>query len=150
MEKKVLKTTRIEAEQTLNQFIGKLKLEGLSVDAKVELVKLKLQLTKVVAENNEFRNTTIASVEKPNNYSELQKEANAADATEEDKNTFAEVQKQYNEKLIEVLAPYFNEEVELAFGYISEKDFYELVAHNDVNSVYGYEYVYDKLVDKNK
>lgn len=141
-----LKITRIEAEQQLNQFVGNLKVEGMSADARLALVKLKLELTKLIKENDEFREATRESIEKPANYDELEKVSNADDATQEDKDAFKTVQEEYNKKLIEVLYPYLSAEVTLPFDYISEEDFYELVKHNDVNIVYGYEYIYNKLV----
>ena len=141
-----LKISRIEAEQQLNQFVGNLKVEGMSADARLALVKLKLELTKLIKENDEFRETTRESIEKPANYDELEKASNTDNATQEDKDAFKTVQEEYNKKLIEVLYPYLSAEVTLPFDYISEKDFYELVKHNDVNIVYGYEYIYNKLV----
>ena len=48
MENKVLKASRFEIEQQLNQYIGNLKVEGLSSDAKLAIVKLKIELSKVV------------------------------------------------------------------------------------------------------
>lgn len=141
-----LKISRIEAEQQLNQFVGNLKVEGMSADARLALVKLKLELTKLIKENDEFRETTRESIEKPANYDELEKASNTDNATQEDKDAFKTVQEEYNKKLIEVLYPYLSAEVTLPFDYISEEDFYELVKHNDVNIVYGYEYIYNKLV----
>ena len=143
-----LKISRIEAEQQLNQFVGNLKVEGMSADARLALVKLKLELTKLIKENDEFRETTRESIEKPDNYDELEKASNADNATQEDKDAFKAVQEEYNKKLVEVLYPYLSAEVTLPFDYISEEDFYELVKHNDVNIVYGYEYIYNKLVEK--
>lgn len=143
-----LKISRIEAEQQLNQFVGNLKVEGMSADARLALVKLKLELTKLIKENDEFRETTRDSIEKPANYDELEKASNTDNATQEDKDAFKTVQEEYNKKLIEVLYPYLSAEVTLPFDYISEEDFYELVKHNDVNIVYGYEYIYNKLVKK--
>ena len=143
-----LKISRIEAEQQLNQFVGNLKVEGMSSDARLALVKLKLELTKLIKENDEFRETTRDSIEKPANYDELEKASNTDNATQEDKDAFKTVQEEYNKKLIEVLYPYLSAEVTLPFDYVSEEDFYELVKHNDVNIVYGYEYIYNKLVKK--
>ena len=143
-----LKISRIEAEQQLNQFVGNLKVEGMSADARLALVKLKLELTKLIKENDEFRETTRDSIEKPANYDKLEKASNTDNATQEDKDAFKTVQEEYNKKLIEVLYPYLSAEVTLPFDYISEEDFYELVKHNDVNIVYGYEYIYNKLVKK--
>lgn len=145
-ESKVLKASRFEIEQQLNQYVGNLKVEGLSADAKLALVKLKLEMSSVVKDIEDFRKKTVESIEKPDNYEELQEAAQKEDATEEDKAAFKKVEDEYNAKFVEVALPYFNEVVEVPFDYISKEDFYELVKHNDVNVVFGYEYIYNKLV----
>ena len=147
-EENRLKITRLEAEQQLNQFVGNLKVEGMSADARLALVKLKIELTNIIKQNDEFRETTRESVVKPENYDKLEKVANDEKATQADKDAFKTVQEEYNKKLIEVLYPYLSAEVEIPFDFLSEADFYELVKHNDVNMVYGYEYIYNTLVKK--
>ena len=147
-EKKVLKASRFEIEQQLNQYIGNLKVEGLSSDAKLAIVKLKIELSKVVDQISDFRKKTLESIEKPENYDTLKAAAEKEDATEEDKKAWKEAEEQYNQKFIDIALPYFNEVVELPFDYITEQDFYTLVEHSDVNVVFGYEYVYNKLVRK--
>lgn len=147
-EENRLKITRLEIEQQLNQFVGNLKVEGMSADARLALVKLKIELTNIIKQNDEFRETTRESVVKPENYDELEKVANDEKATQADKDAFKTVQEEYNKKLIEVLYPYLSAEVEIPFDFLSEADFYELVKHNDVNMVYGYEYIYNTLVKK--
>lgn len=147
-EKKVLKASRFEIEQQLNQYVGSLKVEGLTSKAKLALVKLKIELSKVVEDLDNFRKKTLESIDKPENYDELKENASKEDATKEDKEAWSKVEKQYNDKFVEVALPYFNETVELPFDYITEEDFYTLVEHNDVNVVFGYEYVYNKLVKK--
>lgn len=145
---KVLKATRYEIDQQLNQYIGNIKVEGLSSEAKLALVKLKIELTKVVEDINEFRKKTLDSIDKPENYEELKEASQKEDATEEDKEAFKKAEEEFNNKFVEIALPYFNEVVEIPFDFISEKDFYALVQHNDVNVVFGYEYVYNKLVKK--
>lgn len=145
-ESKVLKASRFEIEQQLNQYIGNLKVEGLSADAKLALVKLKLEMSSIIKDIEDFRKKTVESLEKPDNYEELQEAAQKEDATEEDKAAFKKVEDEYNAKFVEIALPYFNEIVEVPFDYISKEDFYELVKHNDVNVVFGYEYIYNKLV----
>lgn len=147
-EKKVLKASRFEIEQQLNQYIGSLKVEGLTSKAKLALVKLKIEMSKVVEDLDNFRKKTLESIDKPENYNELKSAAEKEEATKEDKEAWSKVEKEYNEKFAEVALPYFNEVVELPFDYITEEDFYTLVEHNDVNVVFGYEYVYNKLVKK--
>lgn len=147
-QEKVLKATRYEIDQQLNQYIGNIKVEGLSSEAKLALVKLKIELTKIVEGINEFRKKTLDSIDKPENYDELKSAAEKEEATKEDKEAWSKVEKEYNEKFAEVALPYFNEVVELPFDFLTEEDFYTLVEHNDVNVVFGYEYVYNKLVKK--
>lgn len=147
-EKKVLKASRFEIEQQLNQYVGSLKVEGLSSKAKLALVKLKLELSKVANEIDDFRKKTLESIDKPENYDKLKEAASKENATKEDKEAWSKVEKEFNDKFVEVALPYFNETVELPFDYITEEDFYTLVEHNDVNVIFGYEYVYNKLVEK--
>lgn len=147
-EKKVLKASRFEIEQQLNQYVGSLKVEGLTSKAKLALVKLKIEMSKVVEDINDFRKKTLESINKPENYDELKSAAEKEEATKEDKEAWSKVEKEYNEKFAEVALPYFNEVVELPFDFLTEEDFYTLVEHNDVNVVFGYEYVYNKLVKK--
>ena len=147
-ESKVLKASRFEIEQQLNQYIGNLKVEGLSADAKLALVKLKIELSNVTKEIEEFRKQTIESINKADNFDELREAAQKEDATEEEKQAYKKVEDEFNNKFVEIALPYFNETVEIPFDYISKEDFYELVKHNDVNVVFGYEYIYNKLVKK--
>lgn len=147
-EKKVLKASRFEIEQQLNQYVGSLKVEGLTSKAKLALVKLKIEMSKIVEDINDFRKKTLESIDKPENYDELKAAAEKEEATKEDKEAWSKVEKEYNEKFAEVALPYFNEVVELPFDFLTEEDFYTLVEHNDVNVVFGYEYVYNKLVKK--
>ena len=148
MKNKTLKATRYEIEQQLNQYIGNIKVEDLSTDSKLALVKLKIELSKVITEIDEFRKKTIDSIEKPDNFDELRENAQKEGATKEDKEIWEKVEKEFNDKFIEIALPYFNEVVELPFDYISEEDFYTLVKHNDANLIFGYEYIYNKLVKK--
>lgn len=147
-EIKELKATRFEIEQQLNQYVGNIKVEGLSKEAKLALVKLKLEMSDVVKDIEEFRKTTIESIDKPDNYDELKEKASSEDATQEDKDEWNKVEQEYNKKFVDIALPYFNEEVSLPFDFLSKDDFYKLVENNDVNVIYGYEYIYNKLVKK--
>lgn len=147
-EKKELKASRFEVEQQLNQYIGNIKVEGLSKDAKVSLVKLKIELSKIVNEIEDFRKKTIESLEKPANYDKLKEKAEKENASAKDKEAFKNAENEYNKKFAEVAIPYFNETITIPFDFISEDDFYILVEHNDVNVIFGYEYIYNKLVKK--
>ena len=147
-ENKEFIASRFEIEQQLNQYIGNLKVEGLNSKTKLALVKLKIELSKIVDEINDFKKKTIDSIEKPENYDKMQELAQKEDARQEDKDAFSKIEKEYDDKLMEVLVPYYNEKVTIPFDYLTEDDFYALVEKNDVNVIFGYEYIYNKLVKK--
>lgn len=148
MDNKEIKASRFEVEQQLNQFIGNLKVEGMSSKGKLALVKLKIELSKVVEEINDFRKKTLDSIDKPENYSELEEASKKDNATDEDKAAFKKVEEEYNNKFAEVAIPYFNDIVTIPFDFISEADFEALVEHNEIKVIFGYEYIYNKLVNK--
>ena len=145
-ETNVMKASRFEIEQQLNQYIGNLKVDELSAEAKLALVKLKLELSKVMEDIDSFRKKAVDSIEKPEDYDKLKEAANKEDATEEDKEAFKKVEEEYNKKFADMALPYFNEVIDIPFDFISIDDFYSLVKNNQVNVVFGYEYIYRKLV----
>lgn len=145
-ETNVMKASRFEIEQQLNQYIGNLKVDGLSADAKLALVKLKLELSKVMEDIDAFRKKAVDSIEKPENFDELREAANKEGATAEDKEAYKKAEEEYNKKFTDIALPYFNEIIDIPFDFISIDDFYNLVKNNEVNVVFGYEYIYRKLV----
>lgn len=145
-EEKVIKASRWELEQQLNQFIGTIKTNGLSKECKVALVKLKIELSKRVKEIDEFRKTTVDGVVKPEGYDELKSKVENKEVTTEEKAQFEELEKAYNKELMDVLVPYFNEVVEIPFEGIKEDDFWNIVENSEVEIIFGYEYLKNKLV----
>lgn len=145
-EVKAIKASRFEVEQQLNQFVGNLKVEGMSADAKLALVKLKIELSKVMSDIEDFRKKTLGSINKPEKYDELKELSEKENATDKDKAAFKVVSDEYNKKFGEVAIPYFNTVIDIPFDFISESDFYAIVEHNDINVIFGYEYIYSKLV----
>lgn len=143
-----LTVTRFEAEQQLEHFIGNLKIEGMSVEGKKAIIHLKLKLSEIIKQINEFKETTMKSVDKPENFDKLKEDAERSDATEEQKKQFKEAEEGYNKKLAEVLVPYYNEVVNVPFEFLSDSDFDVIIEHNNIDLVYGYEYIYNKLVRK--
>lgn len=144
-EVKAIKASRFEVEQQLNQFVGNLKVEGMSADAKLALVKLKIELSKVMSDIEDFRKKTLDS-NKPEKYDELKELSEKETATDKDKAAFKVVSDEYNKKFGEAAIPYFNTVIDIPFDFISESDFYAIVEHNDINVIFGYEYIYSKLV----
>ncbi len=145
----IIKASRFEIEQQLNNFLGNLKIEGLSGAGKYSLVMLKIELSKIAKEIEDFRKTTIESIDKPKGYTELEVKP-VSERTDEEKETFKKLQEEYNDKFTEVALPYFNEVVEIPFNFITEDDFKHIVEHNELNVLFGYEYIYNKLVKNNK
>ena len=76
-EIKEIKASRFEIEQQLNTLVGSLKVKDLSPEGKIALVHLKLALTKIKTEIEEFRKTTIDSINKPEKLDELKEAAEA-------------------------------------------------------------------------
>ena len=143
---KVIKGTRWEFEQQLNNFIGSIKVNGLTKECKVALVKLKIELSKIVKEIEEYRKTTVDGVTKPEGYDDLKSKVDSKEATEEEKEEFEALEQVYNKELSDVLIPYFNEIVEVPFDGIKEDDFWGIVENSDVELIFGYEYLKNKLV----
>lgn len=146
--KSELKATRFEVEQQLNQFVGNLKVEGMGAKAKLSLVKLKIQLAKIIEDINDFRKKTVESINKPADYDKLKEESEKEGAAAELKAKFKAMEEEYNGKFGEVALPFFNEVVSIPFDFITEDDFYSMVEHNDINVIFGYEYIFNKLVQK--
>lgn len=146
---KVIEVTRFEVEQLLNTFIGSVKINGLSSEDKIAIIKFKLELSKVIKEIEEFRKTTIDSLEKPEKYDELKESAEKEGADEETKKLFKEVETEYNAKFSEIAIPYYNASVAIPFEGITEDGFFNIVANNNTELlVFGYEHLYDKMVKK--
>lgn len=148
VEVKEIKASRFEIEQQLNNLVGSIKVKDMSKDGKLAMVKLKLELSKVMREIEDFRKTTIESINKPEKLDELKEAAAKEDATDEIKAMFKEIETEYNKEFAEVAIPYYNNIVSLPFDFISEDDFYTIVSNNDLEALFGYDYLHSKLVKK--
>ena len=137
----LINATKFELEQ-LNQFTSTLKVNGLEKESKIKLIKLKIELSKIVKEIDEFRKTTVDSI-KPDNYDELQQ-----DLTEKGKKKFEEVQKELNTKFQEIVVPFYNTQVSIEFEKLTPDEYFSLMADNDLPELSGYEYVYNLLVSE--
>lgn len=141
-----IKASRFEIEQQLNNLIGQIKVKGMSNDGKLAIVKLKIKLSAIMKEIEEFRKTTIDNIEKPEKLEELKEAAEKENATDEIKDAFKEVEAVYNQEFAKVAIPYYNDTVNIAFDFLTESDFDNMVINNDLEAVFGYEYLYSKLV----
>lgn len=146
VEVKEIKASRFEIEQQLNNLVGSIKVKEMSKEGKLAMVKLKLELTKVTKEIEDFRKTTVESINKPEKLDELKEAAAKEDADTEVKEAFKIVEAEYNKEFGEVAIPYYNTVISMPFDFISKEDFYAIVANNDLEALFGYEYIYSKLV----
>ena len=137
----VIEATRFELEQ-LNQFTSTLKVTGLEKESKVKLIKLKIELGKIVKEIEEFRKTTVDSI-KPDGFDELQQ-----DLSEKGKKKFEKEQEELNKKFQEIMVPYYNVKIGLEFEKLVPDDYYVLVGENELPELGAYEYIYNLLVQK--
>ena len=125
-----MELTNFEIKQ-LNVFTDTLLVKGMSTEAKVSLVTLKMQLRKITNDIIEFEKTTVDSI-KPENIENL---------SEGDKE---KLDKEYSD----IIVPYYNQVIDINFELLSKEDFYKLVECNDIEKLVGYEYIYEKLVNK--
>lgn len=125
-----MELTNFEIKQ-LNVFTDTLLVKGMSTDAKVKLVALKMQLRNIANEIAEFEKTTADSI----------KPANIESLSDEDKE---KLDKEYSD----IIVPYYNQTINIDFKLLSKDDFYKLVECNDIEKLVGYEYIYEKLVNK--
>ena len=147
IKENVIKASRFEVEQLLNPFIGNIKITNLSKEDKIKVIKLKLELSKVTKEIEDFRKTTVESLDKPENFDK--EAAEKEGASEEDKKAYKEVESAYNMKFSEVAIPYYNTYIDIKADHISEDAFFSIVEDNNMDmAVFSYEQLYKQLVNK--
>jgi hypothetical protein len=145
---KVIRFTRFEVEKYLNEFVSTIKTNGLDGDVVYDLVKLKIELTKEVSKIAEFRKTLISTVNAPDGWDAIKAKVDSKEElTEEEQVLRGRLEAIYNEELSKVALPFFNEVLTIPFNGISEDDFKAIVKNKELDSVFGYEYLYNKLVD---
>lgn len=125
-----MELTNFEVKQ-LNVFTDTLSVKGMSTEAKIKLVTLKMKLRNIANEIVEFEKTTADSI-RPSDIESL---------SEEDKE---KLDKEYSD----IIVPYYNNINNIDFELLSKDDFSKLVDCNDIEKLVGYEYIYTKLVNK--
>ena len=125
-----MELTNFEVKQ-LNVFTDTLSVKGMSTEAKIKLVTLKMKLRNIANEIVEFEKTTADSI-RPSDIESL---------SEEDKE---KLDKEYSD----IIVPYYNNINIIDFELLSKDDFSKLVDCNDIEKLVGYEYIYTKLVNK--
>ena len=125
-----MELTNFEVKQ-LNVFTDTLLVKGMSTEAKINLVALKMQLRDIAKDITEFEKTTADSI-RPTDVESL---------SDEDKE---KLDKEYSD----IILPYYNKVNNINFELISRNDFGKLVECNDIEKLVGYEYIYAKLVNK--
>lgn len=140
-----LKATRFEIEQQLNPLLCVTKVTHLSNEDKNALFDLKIKLTDITNSIFNFRKDTADSIDKPENFEKLFKNANSSDATEQDKAEWNKVYKEYREKFENLTIDYLNAIESIPFNFVSKDSFQKLMDDNDFKLA-EYEYIYKKLV----
>lgn len=145
MENNIIKFSKFEIKMLVNPALDGVKINEVSKEDRVNLIKLKIQLGKINKELQDYEKTVIDSF-KDDNYTNLESKANSSEATDEDKQKFEELQKEINSKINEILIEEYNKEVEVECEPISEETFYKTITTVDLTALGGYEYLYNKLV----
>jgi hypothetical protein len=141
-----VKFTRYEADRYLNEFIAQIKTNKLESETIYSLVKFKIELSKIIEDISKFRKELLSAIPAPEGFETLKNKAAAEDATVEDKEEFKKVENKYNEELSKAAIPYFNEVQKIEFTGLSEEEFKSIIESKDLDAVFGYEYIYNKLV----
>lgn len=102
MEKEI-KATRFEIEQQLNPVVGLINPFGLDKNDKFALFDLKIELSKIMDNIYDFRERTANSIDKPDNFEDIRKQAHSSDATEEVKEEWKKCYKTIMRSLLVLL-----------------------------------------------
>lgn len=146
MEK--IKLSKFEVKVLFNPALDGVKLNDVDKEDRIKLIKLKIELGKIVRELEEFDKTVVESL-KDDHYKSLEEDSNKEDATDEVKEEFKNLQESINKKINECAIEEYNKEIELDFDGISEDTFYKIMSTVDLTALGGYEYIYNKLVKIN-
>lgn len=141
----MMKFNKFEIKMLINPALEGVKLNDISKEDRIKLIKLKIQLGKISKDLQDYEKTVVDSF-KDDNYTNLESKANDKEATEDDKKNFEELQKEINAKINEILIEEYNKEVEIECEPIEEDTFYNAISTVDLTALGGYEYLYNKLV----
>lgn len=143
-----IKLSKFEIKVLFNPALDGMKLNDVDKEDRVKLIKLKIELGKIVRELEEFEKTLVESF-KDDEYKSLEESSNKEDATEETKEEFKKLQESINKKINECAVEEYNKTVDIDFDGISEDTFYKVASTIDLAALGGYEYIYNKLVKNN-
>ena len=138
MKKKEVKLKRNEVFGLYRALLP-IKVKGMEVNARRIIVGYMLDLGKIVKSTEEFQKVTI-DAHKPENYEALQNSKE-----ESDKKEFETLQKDIETSVLEIINPYFNEEVTVSSEGISSEEFDKLSELNDL-TLGTIAYLNDKLI----
>lgn len=133
-----MKMTRNEA-LILNQVLKDIRVSGMSVDARRKLIGLKIDLGGIAKVTDDFQSELIQA-HKPSDFEKIQN-----DNTDEGKKAFALIASELDAKIVEVLNPYYAEDVSISYDGIKSDEFDKLTEVNDL-TLAAYEFLNQKLV----
>ncbi len=137
-KKKEITMTRNEA-LILNQVLTNVRISGMSLSSRRNLIGLKIELGKITKAVEDFQKESIEA-HKPGNFEELQ-----SDQSEKGKKAFSALVNDLEAKVREVLNPYCEENVTISFQRITSEDFEKLTEINDL-TLAAYEFLNLKLL----
>ena len=139
-----------EIKALFNTALSSIKLNDIDKDEKINLIKLKIELSKITEQIHEFEKTTIESL-KTKEYTDLEQTVNSVDASKEDKELFSKMQNDLDKEANAVLLEMYNTIVTVNVNKISEDTFYKIADTLDSVApvtLSGVNYIYNKLVKK--
>lgn len=142
-----VKLSKFEIKVLFNPSLDGVKLNEVSKEDRIKLIKLKIELGRIAKELEDYTKTVIESF-KDDEFKKLEEAAQKDNATEEDKKKFEEFQNNINTKINEVCMEEYNKIVDIKDAKISEDTFFNTISQADINTLGGYEYLYNKLVKK--
>lgn len=142
-----IKFSKFEIKMLFNPVLDGAKLNEVSKEDRVKLIKLKIKLGETAKELEAFEKT-VADSFKDAKYKKLEEASTSPEATDEDKAKFAELKDKLTPKMNELLVEEYNKEIEVECEGVSEETFFGALIETDLTALGGYEYLYNKLVKK--
>lgn len=131
-----------------NQFLGALRLEGLELKTKLNILNIKLQVSSLLVELIDMRNKAEADLVGIERYKELISKV-STELTDDEIKELDTLKPELNQKLAEQLQGYLNETVSIEFEPLSEAEYNVIVEKNNMDNVAEYEYLYNTMVSAN-
>lgn len=140
-----IKFAKWEVKMIFNAALSSIKINNISKEDKINLIKLKIGLSKVQSELETYEKSVVESL-KNDEYAEYEKAVQEVGATEEAKVKFKELQKELEKSANEICMEEYNKEVSIECAHLTDETFYMIADSFDMQMLGGYDYIYNKLV----